>query len=107
MRKAAREKMGTEGEDVVADPSGGLKLRMPMRMGIGTVKAAAWHVRCRATLPTPLVVLCMSSMANAQLTSFCHLFMQLRVCCAIKLVRPAAHVCTIALSTGLQRRPQP
>ena len=36
--------MGTEGEDVVADPSGGLKLRMPMRMGIGTVKAAAWHV---------------------------------------------------------------
>ena len=45
MRKAAREKMGTEGEDVVADPSGGLKLRMPMRMGIGTVKAAAWHVR--------------------------------------------------------------
>ena len=45
VRKAAREKIGTEGEDVVADPSGGLKLRMPMRMGIGTVKAAAWHVR--------------------------------------------------------------
>ena len=66
--------MGTEGEDVVADPSGGLKLRMPMRMGIGTVKAAAWHVRrwasCRglANRSTPCSirdVLHLSQMAHA------------------------------------------
>lgn len=43
-RKEARPKMGTEGEDVVADESGGLKLRLPQRFAIGTVKAAAWQV---------------------------------------------------------------
>ena len=36
--------MGTEGEDVVADEGGGLKLRMPLRFQHGTVKAAAWQV---------------------------------------------------------------
>ena len=40
----ARPKMGTEGEDVVADEAGGLKLRMPLRFQHGTVKAAAWQV---------------------------------------------------------------
>ena len=44
-----REKIGVEGEDVVHDPAGGLKLRMPMRLGIGTVKAAAWHVSTPCT----------------------------------------------------------
>lgn len=44
MRREVREKIGVEGEDVVPDPSGSLKLRMPLRLGIGTVKAAAWHV---------------------------------------------------------------
>ena len=44
VRREVREKIGVEGEDVVPDPSGSLKLRMPLRLGIGTVKAAAWHV---------------------------------------------------------------
>jgi hypothetical protein len=43
-RQDARPKMGTEGEDVVADESGGLKLRLPIRFGAGSVKAAAWQV---------------------------------------------------------------
>ncbi len=70
MRKAAREKMGTEGEDVVADPSGGLKLRMPMRMGIGTVKAAAWHVRCSLTLRLTFLTLRMSSIGSLDAPPF-------------------------------------
>ena len=43
-KKEVRPKMGTEGEDIVADEAGGLKLRLPIRFGVGTVKAAAWHV---------------------------------------------------------------
>lgn len=43
-KREARPKMGTEGEDVVADESGGLKLRLPVRFSAGTVKAAAWQV---------------------------------------------------------------
>ena len=42
--KEARPKMGTEGEDVVADEAGGLKLRLPPRFAVGTMKAAAWQV---------------------------------------------------------------
>ena len=36
--------MGTDGEDVIIDENGGLKLRLPVRFGVGTVKAAAWQV---------------------------------------------------------------
>ena len=43
-RATGRPKMGTEGEDVVADEAGGLKLRMPLRLQPGTVKGAAWQV---------------------------------------------------------------
>ena len=38
--------MGSEGEDVVADDGGGLKLACPARFQPGTMKAAAWQVRC-------------------------------------------------------------
>ena len=44
-RKEARPKMGSEGEDVVADDAGGLKLACPARFQPGTMKAAAWQVR--------------------------------------------------------------
>ena len=37
--------MGCEGEDVVADDAGGLKLACPARFQPGTMKAAAWQVR--------------------------------------------------------------
>ena len=37
--------MGSEGEDVVADDAGGLKLACPARFQPGTMKAAAWQVR--------------------------------------------------------------
>jgi hypothetical protein len=43
-RKEARPKMGSEGEDVVADEGGGLKLACPARFQPGTMKAAAWQV---------------------------------------------------------------
>lgn len=43
-KRELRPKMGTEGEDLKADEQGGLKLRLPPRLGIGTVKAAAWQV---------------------------------------------------------------
>ena len=43
-KKEVKPKMGTDGEDLVADENGGLKLRLPPRFGIGTVKAAAWAV---------------------------------------------------------------
>lgn len=43
-RRETRPKMGTEGEDVVVEEGGGLKLKMPTRYGPGTVKAAAWQV---------------------------------------------------------------
>ena len=36
--------MGSEGEDVVADEAGGLKLHCPARFQPGTMKAAAWQV---------------------------------------------------------------
>lgn len=49
-RKEARPKMGTEGEDVVADEAGNLKLRLPPRYAVGTVKAAAWQVRLPSCL---------------------------------------------------------
>ncbi|KAF5834831.1 hypothetical protein DUNSADRAFT_8371 [Dunaliella salina] len=39
-----KAKMGVEGEDVVEDEQGNLKLRLPNRLGIGTVKAASWQV---------------------------------------------------------------
>jgi hypothetical protein len=41
-----RPRMGVEGEDVVAAPGGGarLQLRLPPRLGPGTVKGAAWLV---------------------------------------------------------------
>jgi hypothetical protein len=48
--REARPKMGTEGEDVVADEGGGLKLRMPLRFHPGSVKAAAWQARQPALL---------------------------------------------------------
>ncbi|KAK9816480.1 hypothetical protein WJX72_000803 [[Myrmecia] bisecta] len=47
-KKEARPKLGTEGEDIVADEGGGLKLRLPVRFGPGTVKAAAWQVLAEA-----------------------------------------------------------
>ena len=37
--------MGSEGEDVVADEGGGLKLACPSRFQPGTMKAAAWQVQ--------------------------------------------------------------
>ncbi len=37
-------RIGAEGEDVLPDPSGNLKLRMPARLATGSVKAAAWQV---------------------------------------------------------------
>lgn len=43
-KKEVKPKMGTDGEDVIIDESGGLKLRLPVRFGVGTVKAAAWQV---------------------------------------------------------------
>ena len=43
-KKELRPKMGTVGEDLVADESGGLRLRLPLRLGVGTMKAAAWQV---------------------------------------------------------------
>ena len=63
-RRETRPKMGTDGEDLVADEAGGLRLRLPPRLGIGTVKAAAWqarplldpsspnHILMRKTLPS-------------------------------------------------------
>lgn len=45
-KKEVRPKMGTDGEDLVSDENGALKLRLPSRFGIGTVKGAAWHVSC-------------------------------------------------------------
>lgn len=44
-KKEVKPKMGTDGEDVYADETGSLKLKLPVRFGIGTVKAAAWAVR--------------------------------------------------------------
>lgn len=43
-KKEVKPKMGTDGEDVYADETGSLKLKLPVRFGIGTVKAAAWAV---------------------------------------------------------------
>ena len=51
-RKEARPKMGSEGEDVVADDAGGLKLACPARFQPGTMKAAAWQVRRWQRQPT-------------------------------------------------------
>eukprot|EP00884_Botryococcus_braunii_P016830 jgi/Botrbrau1/3830/Bobra.0183s0056.2 len=48
VRRETRPKMGTEGEDVVVEEGGGLKLKMPTRYGPGTVKAAAWQVLTEA-----------------------------------------------------------
>ena len=45
--------MGSEGEDVVADEGGGLKLACPARFQPGTMKAAAWQVS-RSTVPYSL-----------------------------------------------------
>ncbi|KAK2079154.1 hypothetical protein QBZ16_002845 [Prototheca wickerhamii] len=50
-RKGERPKVGRAGEDVAADESGsggGLRLRLPARFGLGTVKAAAWSVLAEA-----------------------------------------------------------
>ena len=44
-KKEVKPKMGTDGEDVYSDETGSLKLKLPVRFGIGTVKAAAWAVR--------------------------------------------------------------
>ena len=44
-KKEVKPKMGTDGEDVYADETGSLRLKLPPRFGIGTVKAAAWAVR--------------------------------------------------------------
>lgn len=52
LRKEARPKMGSEGEDVVADEAGGLKLHCPARFQPGTMKAAAWQVH---PIPAPLL----------------------------------------------------
>ncbi len=95
MRKAAREKMGTEGEDVVADPSGGLKLRMPMRMGIGTVKAAAWHVRFWVIPPTGAQpkVACKCKSSPFVVCLCCCM-------CAAGLSRDAADGCKTGFSAG-------
>jgi hypothetical protein len=43
-KKEIKPKMGTDGEDVYADETGALLLRLPPRFGVGTVKAAAWAV---------------------------------------------------------------
>ena len=43
-KKKAKPKLGTEGEDIIEDESGGLKLRLPARFGPTTVKGAAWQV---------------------------------------------------------------
>lgn len=46
--KDPKPKLGTEGEDIVVDESGGLRLKMPSRFAPGTVKAAAWQVLAEA-----------------------------------------------------------
>ncbi|KAK9845568.1 hypothetical protein WJX84_003443 [Apatococcus fuscideae] len=43
-RRELKPKIGADGEDVVADDSGELKLRMPARFDPGSVKGAAWQV---------------------------------------------------------------
>uniref|UniRef100_A0A1D1ZYU9 Homeobox domain-containing protein n=2 Tax=Auxenochlorella protothecoides TaxID=3075 RepID=A0A1D1ZYU9_AUXPR len=45
-RREEKPKMGREGEDVADDGAagGGLRLKLPPRLGLGTVKAAAWAV---------------------------------------------------------------
>lgn len=43
-----KPKLGIEGEDVIADESGSLRLKMPSRFAPGTVKAAAWQVLAEA-----------------------------------------------------------
>lgn len=50
-KKEVKPKMGTDGEDIYTDDTGALKLKLPPRFGVGTVKAAAWAVNssCRNT----------------------------------------------------------
>lgn len=53
-RREVRPKMGTDGEDVLPDETGHLRLKLPPRFGIGTVKAAAWAVRHLHHLHPPI-----------------------------------------------------
>lgn len=43
-KKQEKPKLGQEGEDIVTNETGDLKLSLPSRLGVGTVKAAAWQV---------------------------------------------------------------
>lgn len=43
-KKDIKPKLGVEGEDVVEGEGEALKLKLPSRLGVGTVKAAAWRV---------------------------------------------------------------
>lgn len=43
-RRGPKPKLGTEGEDVVKDDAGRVKLVVPARFGLGTVKGAAYKV---------------------------------------------------------------
>lgn len=43
-KKEEKPKLGQEGEDIVVDEQGGLKLKLPPRLAVGSVKAAAWQV---------------------------------------------------------------
>ena len=43
-KQDVRPRQGTVGEDVTVDEQGNIKLRMPGRLGVGTVKGAAWQV---------------------------------------------------------------
>ncbi|GAB4814610.1 hypothetical protein N2152v2_001656 [Parachlorella kessleri] len=47
-KKEEKPKLGQEGEDIVVDEQGGLKLRLPPRLAVGSVKAAAWQVLAEA-----------------------------------------------------------
>ena len=44
-RAGAKPKLGVEGEDVLVSESGEVSLKIPARLGGGTMKAAAWLVR--------------------------------------------------------------
>lgn len=44
-RAGAKPKLGVEGEDVLLGESGEVSLKIPARLGGGTMKAAAWLVR--------------------------------------------------------------
>ena len=49
-RAGAKPKVGHEGEDIVLSESGEVTLRLPVRLGVGTMKAAAWLVRMALVL---------------------------------------------------------